>query len=522
MNKCHIRILLILFLAIPCFGNIKFSELLYNGSICYENKKYDSAIELFRGAIAEDSNRLEAYLFLGETLMSKKVYCEAEEVFSNALKLFPQNEYVLIGLSDCYMMQYKFEDMVDSLSEYTKHNSPSAGILGRLGTGFSSTGRPEKAKECYRKALEFNPYDPVLHMNLGCAEFSTNDVNDSDRHLSYALSKLPNSPLANINFSRLKLIKGELKEGYPIYNKYRWEVFNKEKPTFGKPEFRGDEDIRGKTVFVWTEQGTGDVLQFVRYASVLKARGAKVLLFLHMKFLKKLLSNLTYIDEILLRGDRMPNFDYHISAMELPEVLGTTIEKLPFEVSCPYLCADENLVSSWKKELAKDKNLKVGVCFHGIASIPVTIPGVKEEKRSKNDKSVPDEFIPLFKNLDGVTLYSLEPFFNYGKMLDVHEFDETFDKKNGSFMDTAAVIKNMDLVVTVDTGVAHLAGGLGVPVWIMVTFHPDWRWFLNRDDSPWYPTARLFRHPKKGDWKSAIEKVKKELNILVKKKKKLT
>ena len=89
-------------------------------------------------------------------------------------------------------------------------------------------------------------------------------------------------------------------------------------------------------------------------------------------------------------------------------------------------------------------------------------------------------------------------------------------------MDTAAVIKNMDLVVTVDTGVAHLAGGLGVPVWIMVTFHPDWRWFLNRDDSPWYPTARLFRHPKKGDWKSAIEKVKKELNILVKKKKKLT
>ena len=250
---------------------------------------------------------------------------------------------------------------------------------------------------------------------------------------------------------------------------------------------------------------------------MLKEKGAHIIFRLHRAGLKKYVQMLPYIDEICLKKEPLPNFDMYAMMMDIPGLFGTTMNTIPADI--PYLKVDESLVSFWKEKLSKDKEFKVGICLHGESDSEV---GNFSGNNFVSDKrSVPEELYPylnsIIKEMKNVSFYSLEAFFSYGKMLNVHEFDKTFDKKNGSFMDTAAVMKNMDLIITVDTSVAHIAGGLGVPVWVLLTFHPDWRWFTGRNDSPWYPNAKLFRQPKTGCWKPVIDDVKNELKKISKK-----
>ena len=526
MNRKIALMLIVLFSLTSCSKNDAskqnlnehlYKTMLENGLNKARNGDYDSALAHLKKAISVNPEALDAYLILGDVLTRKGSLNDAKALYLRTLQIFPGNRKALLELGNCLFNQGEFKDAKKCYVNILKKNPKDVDAMMGAGNCCFVLEEYDISKMMFSRALKVKP-DPVLTMNLGSTLFKLNEIETAERLLKDALKALPNSALANLNYSILKLLKGELQEAYPIYNEWRWKGYAKTKPNFNKPELAKGSELSGKTVLIYSEQGMGDVFQFIRYASVLKKKGAKVLLSLHIKHLKKIMSMLPYIDEVYLREEPLPDFDLCVSSMNLTEVLGATVDNIPSEVSHPYLSVGDDLVSFWKKQLSKDKNFKIGICLHGQE---------KTEFQKGNDgaqftgckRSVPENMIPQFNGIDGVTLYSLEPFFDYGKSLKIHQFDKTFDRKNGSFMDTAAVMKNMDLVITVDTSIAHLAGGLGVPVWVLLPFHPDWRWFLNRDDSPWYPTARLFRQPKNGDWEPVIKKVKEELKKLVNRKK---
>ena len=260
--------------------------------------------------------------------------------------------------------------------------------------------------------------------------------------------------------------------------------------------------LAGKTILLCAEQGLGDTLQFIRYAPMVKSKGATVIMACAGPMIN-LLSRCEGIDRFLPREGELPDVDTHIPLLNLPTLFGTTLENLPNKV--PYLFADDDLIAQWRRELTVFPGFKVGIAWKGNSKHPFD-----------RYRSIPlTQFAPLAQ--PDVHLLSLQKGVGTEQLQDiVGRFEVTdlgcrLDETAGAFMDTAAVMKNLDLVITTDTATAHLAGGLGVPVWVALPYVPDWRWLLDRDDSPWYPTMRLFRQSKPGKWEDVFTNIAAEL-----------
>ena len=247
------------------------------------------------------------------------------------------------------------------------------------------------------------------------------------------------------------------------------------------------------------EQGLGDTLQFVRYARVLKERGARVVLACPAP-LGRLLASFPEMDELFILGsaEELPRADFYLPLLSAPGVFRTDVSTIPCEV--PYLWANPELTDRWRQELAEIDGFKIGIAWQGTRGF-----------HSDHWRSIPlTDFAPL-ASLPGVRLVSLQKGFGSEQVATVDfpvlDLSGRLDEVAGAFMDTAAVICNVDLVVTSDTAIAHLAGALGVPVWIALPFSPDWRWLRDREDSPWYPTMRLFRQTTLGKWPDVFERI---------------
>jgi hypothetical protein len=262
--------------------------------------------------------------------------------------------------------------------------------------------------------------------------------------------------------------------------------------------WRGEQAIAGKTLLLHAEQGLGDTIQFCRFAKLAAARGATVLMELQLP-LESLLADLDGVSSVLAQGETLPAFDYHAPLLSLPRAFDTRLDRIPAAI--PYLHADPIHVGEWEAKLGDKALPRIGLAWSGSA-----------EHKSDQKRSIPlaqmaelvsghAQFVSLQKELraaDRVTLSERHDIRHFG--------DELHD-----FADTAALIEACDLVISADTAVAHLAGALGKEVWILLPFSPDWRWLLERDDSPWYPTARLFRQRAEGDWDSVIRRVASQL-----------
>jgi len=266
-----------------------------------------------------------------------------------------------------------------------------------------------------------------------------------------------------------------------------------------------DFDFTDKIVLVRAEWGMGDMIQFIRFAEILKKHGATVLLQAYPA-LAKLLEGCRYIDHVFPVGEAFPPHDIQIPLMSLMEAVNAKLENLPTE---PYLQADQKLVKFWAKKTNKH-NFNIGICWSGRGG-PEVHPRLK--------KNIPLQMLKPLAKIPGVKFYSLQKANDIDQLKNqnwIYDFGPDFDVSHGRFMDTAAVMKNLDLVLTVDTSIAHLAGALAKPVWVLLPKVADGRWMLNREDSPWYPTMRLFRQEKSGSWKSVFEKVYEELVKLLK------
>ena len=261
----------------------------------------------------------------------------------------------------------------------------------------------------------------------------------------------------------------------------------------------GDHAIAGKTVLLHAEQGFGDTVQFCRYAKLVAAQGATVLMEVQPP-LKALLAKLEGVSQLLAYGEMLPAFDYHCPLLSLPLAFNTGIESIPAET--PYLSPDPARIRQWEGKLGEKRLPRIGLVWSG-----------RTDHKNDHNRSIP--LADTAKLVSGhAELVSLQKEVRAADklVLDIRQDIRHFGDELNDFADTAALVELMDVVITMDTAVAHVAGALGKPVWILLPFNPDWRWLLDRGDSPWYPTARLFRQPAIGDWDSVIQRVANELN----------
>lgn len=343
------------------------------------------------------------------------------------------------------------------------------------------------------------------------------------------LKVIPDSAETHFNHSISLLLTGNFEEGW---DEYEWRFRSSGKKIDTRPEksfIRWDgASFNMKRILVNDEQGIGDTLQFIRYLPMLKERGGTVI-FETSKPLKSLLEKFAGIDELVEPSrDGMPQmeFDLYVPLMSLPGIFKTTLENIPDRI--PYLFPSSKKIKLWQDRINKH-TFNVGIVWagnptanyekaglSGLEHVNFTWAGNPSNKIAASRSNRLEYFAPLAE-IEGVQLYGLQKGEAAGQAealsdsINVFNLGEEFE----DFSDTAGVIENLDVIITVDTSVAHLAGAMGKPVWVLIPYVPDWRWMLDREDSPWYPTMRLFRQQRKGDWNHVFERVANELGAMV-------
>ena len=368
-------------------------------------------------------------------------------------------------------------------------------LLGHLGD-YSG------ALESVERALALDSRDPDAHNNRGNALRGLHRYQEAIGAYEEALRLHPGKHLASWNLSLLRLLLGEFDEGWRLYEA-RFQVPGTNARRRDDPArlWRG-ETVAGKTILINSEQGLGDTLQFCRYAAVLRDQGAHVVLEVQPQ-LRTLLGSLDGADRVIAEGDAAGEFDYHCPLLSLPLLCRTRLETIPAAV--PYLEPEQARTAHWAQRLSGERGrLRVGIAWQGNPD---------PEKSWARGRSVPLRYFRPLTDIAAVELISLQKGHGLeqvgaaGLTARITIPGDDFDTGPDAFLDAAAVIAGLDLVITSDTSIAHLAGALSAPVWVALHSNPDWRWLVGRSDSPWYPTMRLFRQQRPGDWAAVFEEI---------------
>jgi tetratricopeptide (TPR) repeat protein len=419
---------------------------------------------------------------------------EAIACCRQALELAPDWPLLHSNLGVVLKQQEQFEQAVASFSRALELNPNLAEVHYNLANTLVKLDRLDLAEASFRRALELTPSDPETHNNLGNILETQGRLAEAIAHFDTALRHRWDFAEAHRNRSLLRLSLGNYAEGWPEYE-WRLRVPGTLVPNFPMPRWQG-EPLSGRTILLTVEQGLGDTIQFVRYAPLVKERGGRVVLRCQ-DAVNALLARSPGIDLIATAEAEPEALDYQCPLLSLPAVLGTTLETIPATI--PYLFAQAERVAHWRQKLADVRELKVGIAWQGSPTYG-----------ADRYRSIPlEKFAPLAA-CPGVRLFSLQKGYGHEQLAPLAEqwnivdLGTSLDEGTGAFVDTAAAMMNLDLVITSDTSIAHVAGALGVPVWVALQFSPSWRWLLERDDSPWYPTMRLFRQSRFGNWEDVF------------------
>jgi tetratricopeptide (TPR) repeat protein/cellulose synthase/poly-beta-1,6-N-acetylglucosamine synthase-like glycosyltransferase/serine acetyltransferase len=487
----------------------------------------------------EQSRRAQKYFAEGNSLMKKGDFAQSVKAFQAAIDLSPHNaQGCFLNMGYALKQQGKIDEAIQIYEKAVAMQPDYADAYCNLGNAYKEKGELERAVGCYEKALAVNPADEDSLYNLGnifreLGKFDEaiesyrkavkikKDHLDARNNLCVVLKEkgslgeaekccrklikmAPDYPDARWNLALIQLLSGRFEEGWKGYE-WRWKKpdFAEAQRGFPQPLWTGS-NIDGKTILIHAEQGYGDVIQFIRYAPMIAERGTRVMVECQHG-LKSLIATVEGVSKVFARGEALPDFDVHCPILSLPGAFATTLETIPATI--PYIAADLSVFNRWREKIQADStaNLKVGIAWAGS-------PGHKNDK----NRSCPfDRLLPLF-SLKNVTFYSLQINDGGHSPTAGTDMDNLVDHTGEihDFLDTAGFIQNLDLVLSVDTAVAHLAGALGKEVWVLLPFAPDWRWMREIKDSPWYPTMKLFRQDRFGNWQGVIEQVRNELENL--------
>jgi len=427
---------------------------------------------------------------------------EAERLLRQVLARHPRHAASLHILG--VMAQHSgHDDMAFELIRKAIASDPgNASSHSNLGNLLVQKGRLDEAVAAHRRSLALEPNAPVALNNLANALKAQQRLAEAIETYRAAIDLQPNEPQVHYNLAIALLASGDMEAGWEEHEaRWRTRQFIGDRRDFHQPQWLG-EAAEGRTLLIHAEQGLGDTLHFCRYACLAAAHGLRVILEVQRP-LVRLLRGLSGVDQTLAKGEVLPEFDLHCPMLSMPLALGTTIATIPGEV--PYLHADEARAADWRARLAElgPRGPRVGLVWAGNPRKNLAGAAAIDRRRS----IAPDRLAPLFE-VSGPRFFSLQ---KDGPAAPEHFALTDFMGEMEDFADTAALIANLDLVVSVDTSVAHLAAAMGKPVWLLDRFDPCWRWLTGRRDSPWYPTLRLYRQPQPGDWEPVLAEVARDL-----------
>ncbi len=434
-----------------------------------KQKKYTQALDYYKKALTIDTDQAEIHYHIAHVLRQLEQLDAALVVYQKANTLDPNHLGTLCGLAHTLNLLDRSQEALSFYLKALELKPTATAILYNIGSLLNNLGYTDKAIEIYHKVLEQKPDDASAHFSLARAYLSI----------------------------------GDFERGW---NQYQWrsKALNETLPECKQPVWNGS-DLKDKTLLIYGKNAR-EIFQFIRYAKLIKEQGAQVI-FQAPSFLTEILSLCPYLDHVISQDDPVPHFDVHIPLISLPLIFKTRLESIPAHV--PYLHADKNLEESYRSRLAKNQPFKIGLCWQAT----------RGKQTAAVAKSIPLEQLAPLLDIEGIELYTLQTSNDSKEIGDIKALSkmQSFesDQTNDRFTDTAARMKNLDLIISIDSWTAHLAGGLGLPVWVMLPYHADWCWLSNRTDSPWYPTMRLFRQSEPGNWHSVLALVAQELTSIL-------
>ena len=487
--------------------NPGYAKAHYNrGNVLLDLERPEAAAQSYDRAIALKPDYAMAYYNRGGALRSLGRLEAALRDYNRAVELRPDHAEAHTNRGGVLERLRRWNEALASYERAIDLNPQSVLAHCNRANALRRLQRFEEALESYDHAIALKPDHAEARNNRGDALRNLKRFNEALESHDRAIALNPDFAAAYWNKGRCKLLMGDFVEGWQLYE-WRKKTF---KPlgfwACERPEWSGAESIAGKTLYIHAEQALGDTIQFCRYALLAEQRGANVILAVQEP-LMRLLDQLGPTIRIVGSSAAPPEFDYHIPLLSLPLAFRTDLNNIPAQT--PYLRAEPEKVTEWRSRLGRG-DFKVGICWQGGGHGTVDA-----------GRSIPLRHFQALAGIANMRVISLQKGYGTKQLAElragmkVEDLGDQFDGGRDAFIDTAAVMECLDLVITSDTAIAHLAGALAKPTWVALKVVPDWRWLLDRSDSPWYPTTRLFRQTSHGDWPGVFAAMNVELAGLV-------
>ncbi len=480
----------------PLAPTPKQIEMMQKAAALHQSGNLDEAATQYKKLLKALPNNTILLTNLGTLALQQGNLEKGVRILGKSLQISPDQPFALNNRGAALRDLKRFKDAVASCDRAIALNPNYAEAYLNRGNALHGLNRLEDAVASYDRAIALNPNYAEAYSNRGCALRDLKRLEDAVASYDRAIALNPNHAEAYWNKSLVKILKGEHEEGWQLFE-WRWKKlplknFLKKYP---QPLWLGKQSLSNKTLLIHPEQGWGDYIQFMRYVALVEQLSVKVILEVPaplMSIAATLEGQFTLIEE----GHSLPDFDYHCPIMSLPLAFKTTLETIPAQI--PYLYADKDKQQAWRQKLGEKIKPRVGIVWSGSTV-----------HKNDHNRSVA---LKQFESLLDL------PIDCHCLQKEIRSDDAVFIANNGNikthhdslkdFSDTAALIAEMDLVISVDTSVAHLAGSLGKMAWILLPYVPDYRWMLDRSDCPWYPTVVLFRQSEIGNWDGVINEVK--------------
>lgn len=480
-------------------------EILMTEAIVFHQQgKFQDAKSIYEKVLAIQPTNFFALQLMGALFVQTDNNLHAIDFLSRALQINPNHLASYINLGVALQKLNRFDEALASYDKAIGLDPNNAETYMNRGVALEVLNRLEEAIASYDKAISIKPNNAEAYLNRGIALQGLKRLDDALASYDKAIYIKPDSPHAHWNLSLFHLLSGNFEAGWRGYE-WRWKDEEKLRAAgfrkFSQPLWLGEEPLDDKTILLHCEQGFGDTIQFCRYATLVAKNGAKVILEVQ-PHLVQLLTSLKGVNQIVAKGDKLPEFDYQCPLLSLPLAFRTILETIP--TSFRYIDSDREKVAKWDAKLGKKTKPRVGIVWSGGTAMKYG-----QNRSLRLSQLIPYlspccEYVCLQKELRDIDK----------AILAESSHIKYFGNELSDFSDTAALCDLMDVVISIDTSVAHLAGSLGKVTWVLLHYASDWRWLLDREDSPWYPSVTLYRQAKIDEWDGVLERVKMDLEKL--------
>lgn len=464
------------------------------GNLLTGQKRLEEAEASHRLALALGPETADGHFNLGKVLAERGKTAEAAAENEAALRLDPGMMRARNNLGNLYRMLERHHEAVAELKQIPKGDAEFSGAYNNMGLALMALGRHDEAVAAIRETLELEPEMAEAYCNLGAVEHARHHLDEAEALYRRSLELKPELPKPRLNLGLIQLQRGNWDEGWKNYAS-RWQDAPLHDRGFAQPEWHG-EPLEGARILLHAEQGHGDTLQFLRYVPLVQAAGGVVVLEVQER-MKRLAAALPDVREVVGQGERLPQFDRHCPLLSLPAVFKTTPETVPAQI--PYLIVPDEARRKAAAIGWPGSGLRVGLVWAGN-------PSFRDDPYRY--RTAPLELFQPLLEIEETHWYSLQIGEPAKELVRTASALTDLAWMTEDMADSAAQIERLDLVVSVDTSVAHLAGALGKPTWVLLPFSPDWRWLEGLADTPWYPRMRLFRQPEPGKWEPVIARLR--------------